>query len=370
MRKNNRDQKDNRLRLVKTILIILFLILFFLLFLYYQLLLRQGTGLVDSKIKKKGPLTHILTIYGPGGSESPYFSRPNDVAIDGKKIYVSDTGNNRVCVFNLRGVFLFSFGKSGVAYPSAGAEITWRPGEFNYPFGIDVDERGRIFVADTANWRIQVFSPDGKPLFWFPFLKDKNWAEVFPLSLDINGERLYLADGFKKRIVVFDLNGNYLYSLGEKGRLAGMIAGPLGVAAAKDGTVFITDNRNLTLTAYQPLGKIFWVRGRPPKGIVSPNRFFGLPAGVAVDDEGFVYLVDAFSFNVKIFNQEGEFLVEVGRRGTGRGEFNFPRGVKVYKNLLAVADMENNRVQIFRINKALLRSYNKKKEIATPSWLP
>lgn len=369
MSKDQRKQREKRLRLVEAILIALLLILFFLLFLYYQLLMRQGTGLVDSKIKKIGPLTHLLTIYGPGGQEMPYFSRPNDVAIDGGKIYVSDTGNNRICVFNLNGVFLFSFGKPGVAFPSPGTKVSWRPGEFNYPFGIDVDSSGRIFVADTSNWRIQVFSSKGEPLFWFPLLKDKNWAELFPLSLDINDDRIYVADGFKKRIVVFDLKGNYLFSLGEKGRLAGMIAGPLGVAAAKDGTVFITDNRNLTLTAYQPLGKVFWVRGRPPKGIASVNRFFGLPAGVAVDDQGFVYLVDAFSFSIKIFNQDGEFLVEVGRRGTVRGEFNFPRGVKVYKRLLAVADMENNRIQIFRINKELLRTY-KRKKITTPSLFP
>ncbi len=369
MNKSKRKQRERKLRLIEAILIVLLIVFLFLLFLYYQLLLRRGTGLVDSNIKKVGPLTHLLTIYGPGGPEMPYFSRPNDVAIDGKRIYVSDTGNNRVCVFNLKGAFLFSFGKTGVAFPSAGTKVSWRLGEFNYPFGIDVDDDGQIFVADTSNRRVQVFSPEGKPLFWFPFLKDKNWADIFPLSLDINGGRLYIADGFKKRIVVFDRKGNYLFSLGERGRLAGMIAGPLGVAAAKDGTVFITDNRNLTLTAYQPLGKIFWVRGRPPKGIASVNRFFGLPAGVAVDDEGFVYLVDAFSFSLKIFNREGEFLVEVGRRGTGRGEFNFPRGVKVYKNLLALADMENNRIQIFRINKALLHSYQRKK-ITTPSWLP
>lgn len=369
MKKNKNKKRERKVRLIEAILIVLLLILFFLLFLYYQLLMRQGTGLVDSRIKKEGPLTHLLTIYGPGGAERPYFSRPNDVAIDGERIYVTDTGNNRVCVFNLKGTFLLSFGNSGVAFPAPGAEVNWVPGSFNYPFGIDVDNSGRIFVADTANRRIQVFSSEGRPLFWFPFLKDRNWADVFPLSLDINGDRVYVADGFKKRIAVFDLKGNYLFSLGERGRLAGMIAGPLGVAAAEDGTVYITDNRNLTLTAYQPLGKVFWVRGRPPKGIASTNRFFGLPAGVAVDNDGFVYLVDAFSFSLKIFNREGEFLVEVGRRGTGRGEFNFPRGVKVYKNLLAVADMENNRVQIFRVNKKLLISYQKNK-ITTPSLLP
>ncbi len=369
MAKKKASKRERKIRTVEAILIVLFLILFFLLFLYYQLILRQGTGLVDSQIKKEGPLTHLLTIYGPGGVENPYFSRPNDVAFDGERIYVSDTGNNRVCVFNRKGVFLFSFGRLGVAFPRAGTPVNWLPGRFNYPLGIDVDSQGRIFVADTANWRIQVFSPEGKPLFWFPFLKDERWGKVFPLTLDVAGSRLYVADGFKKRVAVFDLKGNYLYSLGERGRLAGMIAGPLGVAADLAGTVFITDNRNLTLTAYQPLGKIFWVRGRPPKGVVSSNRFFGLPAGVAVDEEGYVYVVDAFAFNLKIFNRQGEFLTEVGKRGTRPVEFNFPRGVKVYKNLLAVADMENNRVQIFRVNKELLRSYEKRKE-TTSSWLP
>jgi DNA-binding beta-propeller fold protein YncE len=280
------------------------------------------------------------------------------VALDSERIYVADTGNNRVCVFDREGRFLFSFGGLGVAKGSTGKPLSWRPGKFHYPYGIDVSDKGNIYVADTLNWRVQVFNKKGKPLFWFPQADEGEQAQIYPLDIDVYRNRVYVVDGYKKRVAVFSLEGKYLFSLGEKGELAGMLRGPLSVAVGKDDVVYITDKLNLDLAAYQPIGKIFWVRGRPAKN--SEDRFFGLPAGVAVDGKGYIYVVDAFSFDIKIFNPRGELLAAVGKRGEGASEFNFARGIKAYKNMLAVADMENDRVQIFKVDWEELKKIEEK----------
>jgi DNA-binding beta-propeller fold protein YncE len=359
------DLKKRRKRLIRIaeiVLSILLLILIALLFYYYQLILQKGEGIAERAEKDLGPLTFKLAIYGTGGRQLPFFRRPNAVALNGNRIFVTDTGNNRVCVFNYEGRFLFSFGQAGVAYPSTGWKVTWRPGRFNYPYGIDVSPEGQIYVADTLNCRIQVFDSQGRPLFWFPKIEDGHVAEVYPMDLDVVDGRVYVADGYGDRIAVFDLQGNYFFSLGEKGNLAGMIKNPLGVAANREGTVFVSDKLNLTLAAYRSSGELIWARGRPVGNLWGENRLLGLPAGVAVDKKGYIYLVDAFNFDIKIFNEKGDFLTAVGKRGLREGEFNFPRGVKVFNDKLAVADMENNRVQIFKINWDYLRNLEKSKE--------
>ena len=79
---------------------------------------------------------------------------PSDIEIDliGKNIYVADTYNHRIQVFDLDGHYKLAFGSEGKG-----------DGEFNYPEGIAVDptDHNRIYVADTGNERIQMFDSDG-----------------------------------------------------------------------------------------------------------------------------------------------------------------------------------------------------------------
>ncbi len=303
-----------------------------------------------------GPLQFKMSIYGPGG-ETPYFKRPNSVAFDQEgKIYVTDTGNNRVCVFNKEGRFLFSFGKLGSAKPPPGMKITWKPGEFNYPYGIGVSKDGKIYVADTLNWRVQVFSPSGKPLFWFPKFEDGEKAEVYPTEILVSKDQVYVCDNSLDRIAVFDLRGNYLFSLGEKGREKGKLNAPNGIGLSKKGILYVSDKFNMTLNAFELSGKVAWVLGDVPKSMAESKRFFGLPAGVAVNKDGYIFVVDAFNFTIKIFNPQAKLVSEVGSRGIEAGQFNFARGIRVFQNILAVVDMENNRLQIFKINRKKLLS--------------
>jgi DNA-binding beta-propeller fold protein YncE len=64
------------------------------------------------------------------------------------QVFVTDTGNKRVVVFDSDGNYITKFGSTGLG-----------PGQFDEPVGIAVDEAGQVFVADTWNQRIQVFMP-------------------------------------------------------------------------------------------------------------------------------------------------------------------------------------------------------------------
>ena len=83
---------------------------------------------------------------GPGE-----FERPEGIAIDAnRKVYVADTGNNRIQVFDLNFEFQFQFGEQGNG-----------PGEFNGPASVAIDRNGNVFVVDRGNNRIQEFTNNG-----------------------------------------------------------------------------------------------------------------------------------------------------------------------------------------------------------------
>lgn len=90
----------------------------------------------------------------PGVDEPGRFSAPTNVAVDRDgKLYVTDTWNHRVQIFDRRGRFLRTFGSHGI-----------RAGNFVRPKGLAVDWEGHIYVADSEFNNFQIFTPEGQPL--------------------------------------------------------------------------------------------------------------------------------------------------------------------------------------------------------------
>lgn len=78
--------------------------------------------------------------------------KPSGIVLDRHgRVYVADTGNNRIAVYDPYGAFIRALGT----------------GALNQPEGVDVDELGRVFVADTGNNRIVIFSEEGSVLLTF-----------------------------------------------------------------------------------------------------------------------------------------------------------------------------------------------------------
>jgi DNA-binding beta-propeller fold protein YncE len=105
------------------------------------------------KFNQDGKL--LMTLGTPGGAAEPgYFFAPNDVIVaPNGDIFVSEghgAGNNRILKFTKDGKLIKSWGKKGTG-----------PGEFDQPHSLAFDSKGRLYVADRNNNRIEVFDQDG-----------------------------------------------------------------------------------------------------------------------------------------------------------------------------------------------------------------
>jgi streptogramin lyase len=124
----------------------------------------------------------LLSLGKAGGAAEPdFFYQPNDVLVaPNGTIFVSEGHGGRgarVLKFDKSGKFLMQFGK-----PGAG------PGEFNVPHALAMDSRGRLFIGDRANNRLQIFDQDGK------FIAEwRQFGRPSGLYIDRN-DVLYVAD--------------------------------------------------------------------------------------------------------------------------------------------------------------------------------
>lgn len=110
---------------------------------------------VARKFSPEGRLLQVLGTLGEPGEDATHFFMPTDIAFGPNgDIFVSDGyGNNRVARFDASGKFIKAWGSLGVA-----------PGRFSIPHAIAVDSKGRVYVADRNNVRIQIFNADGQLL--------------------------------------------------------------------------------------------------------------------------------------------------------------------------------------------------------------
>jgi DNA-binding beta-propeller fold protein YncE len=172
------------------------------------------TDLMAHTVYKFSPDGELRLSWGGLGTADGQFTGPTGVAVSPQgEIYVVDSLGYRVQVFTPDGEFLLKWGSfcslythpgRGCRDPDGAGPLEMGDGQFESPWGIAFDSQGRVYVADSANKRIQVFTPDGKFLFkWGKF--GRGPAEFDnPVGIAIDGrDHIYVADLNNNRIQVF-----------------------------------------------------------------------------------------------------------------------------------------------------------------------
>jgi glucose/arabinose dehydrogenase len=181
--------------------------------------------------------SHISN-WNQAGEGVPRLSWPSDIVIDPSSgnVYVADTANHRISIYSSNGTSQGDFGRYGND-----------DGRFRSPEGVALDQEGNVYVADTANHRIQVFSNNGTFLAKWGEYGDDDGRFRSPEGVAVGPQgNVYVADTENSRIQVFSNDGTFLAKWGSYGRGEEEIEMrfPEGVAVDQEENIYVTDSAN------------------------------------------------------------------------------------------------------------------------------
>lgn len=257
--------------------------------------------------------------YVTGAGRSGYFmTKPYAVAAHKGRIFVSDSAERVIKVFDVPSGKYFTIGDS-------------EPGLLAKPLGLDVDRAGRLYVADATQKMVLIYDRDGK------FLRKIGGKELFDrissVTVDPSGRRIYVVDigGVRSenhRVRVFETaTGQHVMDIGKRGGGPGEFNLPRDMAIGKDGRLYVVDGGNFRVQIFNADGSYHSSFGSVGRQLGN----FARPKEIATDPDGNVYVADAAFGNFQIFNPEGDLLMYIGSRSErgGPAEYILPSGIAI-----------------------------------------
>ena len=168
--------------------------------------------------------------------------------------------------------------------------------------------------------------------------------QVSQLALGPDG-RVYVADAYRNRVMIYNLDGTYSAQFGSAGTALGRLGLPSGIAFDGAGNIYVAEQSNARIQKFSPgflsLGAI-----SIPGPIPAPLNY---PTNLAFSPDGqTLYVTELLGHCVTMFNPAGTFLGRVGgpATGSGPGQFSYPFGIIVDPaGDVFVADQRNHRIQ-------------------------
>ncbi|MBL8491811.1 MAG: 6-bladed beta-propeller [Rhodocyclaceae bacterium] len=273
------------------------------------------------------------------GKTTEGLGKPYAVAVQRGRIFVSDSAERFVKVFDVPEGRYFKIGDED------------GDGQLVKPLGLDVDDKGNLYVADGTQKLIAVFDRDGK--FQRKIGGPKQFDRLSSVTVDPKGTRLYVVDigGVSSdlhRVRVFDANtGAHVQDIGKRGSGPGEFNLPRDVTIGKNGQIYVVDGGNFRVQVFDRDGRYLQSFGSVGKQLGN----FARPKEAAADREGNIYVADAAFGNFQIFTADGELLMFVGDRGEqdAPGRYMLPSGIAVDEDgRVYFVDQWFRRIDVFR----------------------
>lgn len=284
----------------------------------------------------------VINDTGLPSAEEGGLSAPRNMAVGPNgRIYVTDSGNHRIQVFSADGGFVSTWGSFGT-----------EPGQFNEPWGIAVDAT-HVYISDTWNHRIQKFTLDGDLVGVFgqsgsiADAPDSGGLGLFfgPRDIHLYGlNELLITDTGNHRFQVLTRDGEFLSQSGTQGNGLGQVNEPVGFTYGLNGDVYLADTWNGRIQQFTNdlIGYNDWQVNAWQGNSINNKPF------IASDTNGRLFVSDPEGARILIFDANGNYLGRFGQFGADVTSFALINGLFIDRdNNLYVADAGNNRILKF-----------------------
>jgi DNA-binding beta-propeller fold protein YncE len=241
------------------------------------------------------PLDHNIRVYDLEQKTAvyytkiPQFSKPAGLAFDAEgNLYVVDNGKQIVLVFNAAHQPLRTIGG---------------PQDFRGPTFIKIDDaRDRVYVSDSLESKIVVFNRAGVKLSEIgPKLSaTENLFNPQGMAIDKEG-KLFIAEMLNARVVVVSPEGQLLRTFGTRGDAAYNFEAPKDLAFDSDGNLWVVDNRRPQIYTYTPEGALLLATGGDSRSEDSPLAFAS-PTAITIDANDNIYVTDRLNKRFAIWH--------------------------------------------------------------------
>ena len=289
---------------------------------------------------------------------------PAGLTFDKKgNLYIADRNNHRIRKVDTRGIITTVAGNGTAGFSGDGGKAT--QAQLNLPSGVAVDDKGNIYISDRSNNRVRVVDNKGTITTFAgnggdgysgdsgPATKAQ-LSKPFGLALDKKGN-LYIADRENNRVrkvnpqgIITTVAGDGgFFFMGDNGpSYRASIAGPTGVVVDKNGILYIADRNNNRIRSVDTQGMIRTVAGTGQQDYNGESEMardtnLYLPFGVALDQDGKILIIDRSHYRIRRMDPRRGSIETVAGNGVkmfaGDGgpatgaKLSFPHGIAVDK---------------------------------------
>ena len=212
--------------------------------------------------------------------------------------------------------------------------------------GVAVDSGGNILVLDRGNKQVRKFSPDGESLQVVGSCGDGPLQFRYPFGVAVNNAngKVYVVDFTTHCVQVLNSDLSFVSKFGSRGSGEGQFENPFDIALDSAGSVYVADTYNNRIQIFEHDGRYLRQFGKKGSGPGELNN----PVSICIDSDDVVYVGEWGNNRISLFTSDGKFLKSFGSKGSGLGQFDRPFGIAVDKyGVVYVSDHGNKRVQLF-----------------------
>lgn len=278
------------------------------------------------------------SVTGPNPAEArPAYTKPIALAARNGLVYVVDSNNSTVIVFNIG---------RGSMFPIGARE----PNTLERPTAVSIDHEGKVYVLDSAARQVLVF--DALGLYQFTVGNPNDLVKPSGVAVSPDGQKIFVVDrgtvGLSDhKVIAYSPSNVELFRIGPRGAEPGRVDTPLAATVSSDGTLYVLDSGNFRVQAFDINGNFKHTFGSVGNGFGQFSR----PRSIATDPRGNIYVSDASFNNVQIFNPAGKLLMWLGKAGIEDvpGQFALLGAITVDETgRLYVSDQLHPKIEVYR----------------------